>query len=160
MLWWENSNLSMISFSLYSYTHTLYDRKNVLVAWMLSATLFSMMVGFVFTHFSVLAVWLGWDRDSFAGNWSQVAHLSLIHPMNENWHLWTRPNVSSYSRVCLSNRQIVTWISCFCYSLVQLHQYVCSAHPHQPSLLINRSSKHYQQFQRWGEREKEGRREG
>ena len=47
--------------------------------------------------------------------------------------------------------------------LVQLHQYVCNAHPHQPSLFINRSSKHYQQFQRWegrGTKEGEGGRKG
>lgn len=29
----------------------------------------------------------------------------------------------------------------------QLHQYICHAHPHQTSLFINRSSKHYHQFQ-------------
>ena len=68
-----------------THTHTLlYGRINVLVALMLSATRFWKMVGFVFTPFSALAVLLGWDHDSFAENWSQVAHSNLIHPMNEN----------------------------------------------------------------------------
>lgn len=31
---------------------------------------------------------------------------------------------------------------------VQLHHYICHAHPHQTSLFINSNSKHYQQFQR------------